>query len=839
VPFTLRIQFPYLYPLLINLATVLAFFASAQAAPRAIIVVGLSASETQAARFTTTAATLREGFLARGFTDADITTLAPAPAAPLRREAVLAALASAAASSTTDETWLVLLGTAAPGRNGTPAFQLSGPRLSADDFAKAVAAIPGRKFIVIATTSSGGFLPPLLALPEVEATSATADSGQINEPRYGAFWAEALVALPRANFTELAATAADRVAAYYGENSLAQGETARLIDRASGKIIEAPFKTATSLQRTPVSTPAPPAKPVDIAKLSFPRTSTNDEIERRPADAESLATLAEGRAAAKGSLHAAIILNTESELLVARDFSTRETWRSRAYLRTGEALDELGTLDLAPDTPFTTASLVTARVIRPDGAQLLLNPSARSARLAAETEAQRDQKTPDPAKPFIELPEVTADCIVETEITIERRPDGTLPEFYQEWSFFTSYPQQSLSITLTIPRDSRWRSFAPNFPAASVVPAAPVATSTEAESGAVTQSWLLTDLAASEPFPGDPPARSFTPWLGVSSVASWDSFTAWYRRIATGSDTAGAGVAALAAEIAAAHPDRAGRLRAAYERVAALRYVAIELGVGAFRPRTPEQVWKQHHGDCKDKANLLIAVLAQLGIPAEFALVNRFDTTFTDFPGWQFNHALARVPAAPAAGQATDLWLDTTDRLVPFGIVAPGNFGRQALVFNRDFSSAAFHEITAAQEPPAVWRERFTPDPARGAWRIELSASGSAEVTLRDLVRELAPAARTERLRNLLALSGASVTEVNSGDPYDLATPYTIAFNVLSSAAAPSPRPLIPGLEAHLARTPTSHALQWDEGRDWRYIRTGAGTDIDQVIPGTSPVVKK
>ena len=273
---------PRLYPLLTKLVTILGFFASAQAAPRAVIVVGLSASETQAARLNATAVTLREGFLARGFTGADITTLAPAPAAPLRREAVLAALAPAAAASTADETWLVLLGTAALGRGGTPAFQLSGPRLAADDFAKAVAAIPGRKFIVVATTSSGGFLPPLLALPEVEATSATADSGQVNEPRYAAFWAEALVASPRANFAELAATAAERVAAFYGENSLAQGETARLIDRASGKIIEAPFKTATSPQRTTVPTPGQPAKPVDIAKLSFPRTSTNDEVERRP-----------------------------------------------------------------------------------------------------------------------------------------------------------------------------------------------------------------------------------------------------------------------------------------------------------------------------------------------------------------------------------------------------------------------------------------------------------------------------------------------------------------------------------------------------------------------------
>jgi hypothetical protein len=797
-----------------------------EAAPRACIITGLATSESQAARLTQIADTAREGFLARGLPADAIVLLSPSLGVPLRREAVLAALAPRPATSPDDETWLVFLGTSAPSRDGQTAFQLTGPRLTATDLATAVAALPGKKFVVVATSASGGFLPPLLALPDVEAVAATGDSGEISEPRFATFWAEALVAQPTASFASLAANAADRVNAHYTENSLAQGEHPRLIDRAAARIIEAPFPGATSVAPAPSaasSAAATPDAPVDLAAITIPKARTADEIERRPADSASLALLAAARAAAAGSPHSALILRTEVELLVAGDFSSRETWRTRAYLRTGEALDDLATLHLPSDPPFVTASLVSARVIRPDGAQLLLNPAARSARRAAEPHGNAELQLGPSSPPFIELPEVTADCIVEAEWTLDRRSDGSLPEFYHEWNFARPYPQKSLRVVLTLPAGSPWHVFAPQLPGGSTVNR--------------TRTYDLADLPAHEPLPGDPPARTFTPWLGVSSVATWDTFAAWYRRLASGSDTTGPGIEALAADIAAAHPDRAGRLRAAYERVASLRYVAVELGVGAFRPRTPEQVWRQRFGDCKDKANLLVAVLAKLGIPAEFALVNRFDTTFTEFPGWQFNHALARVPAAPAAGQATDLWLDTTDRLVPFGIIAPGDLGRDALVFAPDFSTAAFHKITAAQEPPSEWRETFSRAAAPFAWQLHLTATGSAEVALRHLLLNLSPEAKRERLRTLLALPGASITNVTAPDPYDLSRPYEIAVTLQALAASPEfpiTRPLAPGLDARLARTPAGRPeLMWDDGRDWRYIRsTPSSQETTTLIPG-------
>jgi hypothetical protein len=214
---------------------------SATAATRALIVIGLTADAEHAARLRAQAEAARQGFLLRGFAAANLQLLAPADGAPVKRDAILAAFkATAALATPEDETWILLLGHSAAGRDGTPAFQVSGPRVSANDLAGAVGALPGKKFVVVATAKSGGFLPPLLALPGVEAVAATAESGEINEPRLAETWVAALTARPWADFRELATEAATRVAASYERESLAPGEHAQIIDRQAGEIVAVP-----------------------------------------------------------------------------------------------------------------------------------------------------------------------------------------------------------------------------------------------------------------------------------------------------------------------------------------------------------------------------------------------------------------------------------------------------------------------------------------------------------------------------------------------------------------------------------------------------------------------
>lgn len=53
-----------------------------------------------------------------------------------------------------------------------------------------------------------------------------------------------------------------------------------------------------------------------------------------------------------------------------------------------------------------------------------------------------------------------------------------------------------------------------------------------------------------------------------------------------------------------------------------IRYLGLESGIGAYKPHSPEKVYRQKFGDCKDKSLLLVALLQKEGISAFPLLVN-------------------------------------------------------------------------------------------------------------------------------------------------------------------------------------------------------------------------
>jgi hypothetical protein len=358
------------------------------------------------------------------------------------------------------------------------------------------------------------------------------------------------------------------------------------------------------------------------------------------------------------------------------------------------------------------------------------------------------------------------------------RPSYSLPMFYREFRLQENVPTVSRNLTLRLPRGQNIQTFLKN-------------TQAEPEQSETDQSkvtvWRMKDLPAFEYLPDSPPDREVAAWLGVSSVQSWDEFADWYRRISEGAFDAGPTVKAKAAEIAARHTSRRDRIKEAFEFVSALRYAAIEFGIGGVRPRTPEKVLDNRYGDCKDKANLLIALLKEMGIPADFVLINRMDMTVKEFPGWQFNHAIAVVP--PGDGQPDELWLDSTDTVTPFGSVAPGNIGREALVFAKDH--AKFRQVVLPGNEAGSQTESWVlkeEQPGRWAGTVEIRASGLREYEQRMRLKPISPSSRALVLQQTLndRLPGGDFSVTKISNPSKLEEPLKIeARLVASSARAP------------------------------------------------------
>lgn len=126
-----------------------------------------------------------------------------------------------------------------------------------------------------------------------------------------------------------------------------------------------------------------------------------------------------------------------------------------------------------------------------------------------------------------------------------------------------------------------------------------------------------------------------------------------------------------AARIAAAKATPLERAQAALALVQQqVRYVYVGLAGGNLRPATADETWQRRYGDCKGKTALLLALLGELGIPAE-AVLARNDGSDDGFDErlpnpTLFDHVLVRTKI-----DGTGYWLDGTLPVVATANTAP------------------------------------------------------------------------------------------------------------------------------------------------------------------------
>ncbi|MBU1377453.1 MAG: DUF3857 domain-containing protein [Alphaproteobacteria bacterium] len=169
----------------------------------------------------------------------------------------------------------------------------------------------------------------------------------------------------------------------------------------------------------------------------------------------------------------------------------------------------------------------------------------------------------------------------------------------------------------------------------------------------------------------DPPPLKFVPnvpvrfyplrELSVSEFRDWSEISALmaphFAKTSTLSPDSPlrAEVAKIRAASSNPNVQAAAALRLVEDQV---RYLALVLNLGGYVPATADQTWARRYGDCKAKTVLLMALLHELGIEAEAALVSssRGDGLDTRLPTLAaFDHVIVR---ATIAGKI--YWLDGT-----------------------------------------------------------------------------------------------------------------------------------------------------------------------------------
>jgi len=159
------------------------------------------------------------------------------------------------------------------------------------------------------------------------------------------------------------------------------------------------------------------------------------------------------------------------------------------------------------------------------------------------------------------------------------------------------------------------------------------------------------DLEALRPRAYEPDDTAWQPALRLAwdDGGTWQGVGDWYTGLMEQVSIDTLEIAALATRLTTGLESRRDRLEAVTSHVKSMiRYEAVEIGVGGYVPSSSAEVISRGWGDCKDKANLLVDLLATVDIDAHMVLIRsghdaRIDPEFPTTLG--FNHAIVAVPA--------------------------------------------------------------------------------------------------------------------------------------------------------------------------------------------------
>ncbi|MCB1056916.1 MAG: transglutaminase domain-containing protein [Acidobacteria bacterium] len=183
-----------------------------------------------------------------------------------------------------------------------------------------------------------------------------------------------------------------------------------------------------------------------------------------------------------------------------------------------------------------------------------------------------------------------------------------------------------------------------------------------------------------------------TPHLHVAwgPDATWPAVGRWYDGFAPMTPEPAPEIRTLAARLTAGAATPRAKVEALTRHVQErVRYEAVQIGEGGWRPSPPVEVVGRGWGDCKDKSRLLLDLLRAAGIEGHMALLRAGfgEAVAEDLPSpFQFNHAIVAVPAEAAGALATDpvanglLWIDPTATRGGVGWLLPTSQDRMALV---------------------------------------------------------------------------------------------------------------------------------------------------------------
>lgn len=248
-----------------------------------------------------------------------------------------------------------------------------------------------------------------------------------------------------------------------------------------------------------------------------------------------------------------------------------------------------------------------------------------------------------------------------------------------------------------------------------VGPAPAVVHTTRAQGAEVEHRFVARDVPRLQLEPMMPGWTEVAAHVHVSTFASWEELGRFYGKLVADALRPDEAVRRVAAELREGATSELERVRRAHGFVLdATRYVGLEFGIHGYKPYPVGQVLARRFGDCKDKASLIVALLGELGVPAELVLLRtRRGGRVGPMPASLavFDHAVVYVPSL-------DLYLDGTAEFSGLSELPFADQAATALHVRRD---GAVRLVETPVLPASANRATRT-------WRAAVRPDGGAEV---------------------------------------------------------------------------------------------------------------
>jgi len=178
--------------------------------------------------------------------------------------------------------------------------------------------------------------------------------------------------------------------------------------------------------------------------------------------------------------------------------------------------------------------------------------------------------------------------------------------------------------------------------------------------GVRTYSWSAALPEIVKEIEDQPTWDEYDPAFAVSSINNWDDIVAWQLPHYDIAEIQSTELQSIANEITDKYQSRGEQIGAAVQWVQnELRYIGVAMRDSSSKPSHPDETLKRQSADRKDRVLLLIALLRELDVEAQAALVNTEQRQRRDdyiYRANAFNHVIVRVQH-----DNNTHWLDPSD----------------------------------------------------------------------------------------------------------------------------------------------------------------------------------